>query len=157
MSRWLSCLVHAAAMLLLLPAVHHAQKSDEALSADLKAFQGVWRGWVVEGKGEQADRGPVQLQIVVVKDTIVAKRLGRTKDDDPLGEGTFQLALAEKQKTIDATRTSAPAKGKIHLGIYSLEGDTFRWCVGNQGKERPTDFVTRRGQFLLILKRATKK
>lgn len=139
-------MVHA---MLSLPGLH---AGDEALAADLKTLQGTWKGWVVEGKGEQSDRGPVQLEITVDKDTITARRLGGSKID-PLGEGTFRLVLADKQKTIDATRTSAPAKGRTHPGIYALDGDTFRWCVANSGNERPAELITRRGQFLLILKR----
>ena len=121
--------------------------------ADLQALQGTWRGWVVEGRGQRPDAGPVNLEITVKKDVIVAKRLGGVNKDDPLGEGTFRLTVAPKEKRIDATRTTAPAKGRTYAGIYEVAGDTLKWCVANPNQERPTDMVTRRGQFLLILKR----
>ncbi len=118
---------------------------------DSKALEGTWRGWVVEGKGETSDRGLVQLELVIKGDRIVAKQLNGKEGS--LGEGTYRLSVLGKQKAIDATRTSAPAKGRTHQGIYALEGDTLRWCVANPNGDRPTEFVTRRGQFLLILKR----
>jgi uncharacterized protein (TIGR03067 family) len=123
-----------------------------ALGQDAKVLEGTWRGWVVEGKGETPDRGPVHLELVVRGDRITARRLDG-KDGPGLGEGTFKLAVAGKLRTIDATRSSAPGKGRTHQGIYTLEGDTLRWCVSNPNGERPGDFVTKRGQFLLILKR----
>ena len=126
-------------------------QDGEPTDADLRALQGVWRGWVVEGKGEKPDAGPVQLQIVVKKDTIVATRLGGKEES--LGEGTFRLTIAGAEKRIDATRSVAPAKGRTHLGIYDLDKDTLKWCVANPNQERPTEMLTRRGQFLLILKR----
>lgn len=124
-----------------------------AQDTDLQALQGTWRGWVVEGRGERPDAGPVNLEITVQKDVIVAKRLGGMRKDDPLGEGTFRLTVADKDKRIDATRTTAPAKGRTYAGIYEIAGDTLKWCVSNPNQERPTEMVTRRGQFLLILKR----
>jgi uncharacterized protein (TIGR03067 family) len=128
------------------------ESSPDSLAADMKAIQGAWRGWVVEGKGEQPNQGFVHLEVIIKNDTMTAQRLDRQKDA-ALGEGTFKLALADKHKTIDATRTSTPGKGQVNIGIYSLEGDTLKWCVGAPNKDRPEDFVSRRGQFLLILKR----
>lgn len=126
--------------------------AQEPLADDLKALQGTWRGWVVEGKGEVPDTGPVHIEIVVKGDTIVAKKLSK-KEDSPLGDGTFRLALSGKTKTIDATRASSPGKGQVYLGIYSLDGNTFKWCAATPKKDRPKELVTERGQFLLILKK----
>lgn len=143
----------AAACLATIAAVSAGQEAvKDSLAADLKALQGTWRGWVVEGKGERPNEGLVHLEVIVKNDTMVAQRLDRTKDTG-LGEGTFKLKATENKKTIDATRTSAPGKGQLNVGIYELEGDTLKWCTGAPNKERPEGFVTKRGQFLLILKR----
>lgn len=123
----------------------------EKADADLKALEGTWRGWVVEGTGTTTDKGPVHLEIVIRGDRITAKRLD-DKDSPDLGEGTVRLG-AGKPPTIDATRTAKPGKGKTYPGIYQLDGDTLRWCTSQPNGERPTELVTKRGQFLMILKR----
>ncbi len=120
-------------------------------AGDSKALEGTWRGWVVEGKGETPNQGPVQLELVIKGDRIVATQLNGKAAS--LGEGTYHLSVVGQHKAIDATRTSAPGKGRTHPGIYALKGDTLKWCVANPNGDRPTEFVTRRGQFLLILKR----
>lgn len=133
-----------------------AQDKKEA-DPKLAQFMGTWRGWAVEGKGGEQDAKPVHLELRLEGRRIVAMQLLENKQSKSLGEGVFQLAVAGKYQTIDATRTSTPGKGQTHLGIYELTGDTWRWCTGNPNKERPTEFVTRRGQFLVILKKQQPK
>ena len=51
----------AVAMIVL--AAGGAQKgaSDGAAGQPAAGLDGVWRGWVVEGRGQQTDRGTVQI------------------------------------------------------------------------------------------------
>jgi uncharacterized protein (TIGR03067 family) len=116
---------------------------------DVKKLAGVWKGYVVNGRGEQPNQGPVKLEITVKGETILAVQDG-SKD---LGEGTYTLKFTKDGKHIDAVRSKNPGKGQTFLGIYSLEGDTLKWCVSTPKKDRPADFITKTGQFLLILKR----
>jgi hypothetical protein len=58
-----------------------------------------------------------------------------------------------------ARQPALPAKPSLHvqakqefIGIYTLEADLLKWCVSPQ-KVRPQTFETKKGQFLLILKR----
>ena len=48
-------------------------------------------------------------------------------------------------KTIDYQVIEGPTKDKKHLGIYELDGDTFKSCFGAPGAERPTDFTSKPG------------
>lgn len=125
------------------------------VASDLKALQGTWRGWVVEGKGTRPDAGVINIEMVIKGDTIVARRLGgkAVGDGDALGEGTFTLKVDGKLKTMDAVRTSTPMKGAKYFGIYDVEGNTLKWCVRMRKEDRPTEFVTQKGQFLMILKK----
>lgn len=134
-----------------------AQDKKESDPKLLAQFLGTWRGWAVEGQGGEQDAKPVHLELRIEGRRIVAMQLLENKQSKSLGEGVFQLAVAGKYQTIDATRTSRPGKGQTYLGIYELTGDTWRWCTGNPSKERPTEFVTRRGQFLVILKKQQPK
>lgn len=69
-----------------------------------------------------------------------------------MGKGSFKLDLTKKPWQMDATEIKKDGtKGRVHFGIYMLEGDSLKWCVST--KERPTKFETGNGQFMLVLKR----
>jgi uncharacterized protein (TIGR03067 family) len=51
----------------------------------------------------------------------------------------------KKLKAIDYEMTEGPTKGKTHLGIYELDGDTVKFCFAAPGKDRPTDFTAKEG------------
>jgi uncharacterized protein (TIGR03067 family) len=52
---------------------------------------------------------------------------------------------SKKPKTIDYDMIEGFTKGKKQLGIYELEGDTFKSCFAAPGAERPTDFTSQPG------------
>jgi uncharacterized protein (TIGR03067 family) len=52
---------------------------------------------------------------------------------------------SKKPKTIDYQMTEGFTKGKNQLGIYEVDGDTFKSCFGKPGAERPTDFTGKPG------------
>ena len=115
-------------------------------------LDGLWRGFVVEGKGEQPDRGPVHLELVIKGNHITARQL-RGKAGEDLGEGTYAITRG-KPSTIDATKLLPRGRTQTYLGICELQGDTFRRCTATPNKERPTEFASEgRGRFLLVLKR----
>lgn len=115
-------------------------------------FVGVWKGFAVEGKGENPDRGPVQLEITVTEKTMHGIQIKGGERIDH-GEGNYTLALGADPKQLDAAKTVQRGRGQAFVGIYELDGDTLKWCVSPQ-KVRPTTFETKKGQFLLILKRS---
>jgi uncharacterized protein (TIGR03067 family) len=57
----------------------------------------------------------------------------------------FKIDPTKKPKSIDYTMTEGPTKGKTHLGIYELDGDTVKFCFAAPGKDRPTDFTAKEG------------
>lgn len=116
-----------------------------------KQLAGVWKGFAVEGRGERPDRGPVKLEVTITETTIKGIEL---KGEGTInhGEGTHTINLKEKPGWLDATKTNERGRKEEYLGIYSLEGDTLKWCV-SRGKQRPTEFMTAKGSFLVILKR----
>ena len=134
-------------VLLLAPLALAAADDEEA--AEHKKLVGTWHGYAVEGRGENPDRGPVKLVLTITMDRITGLKDGK----QDVGEGAHKLDLTKQPKRLDATRTRKPGTGRTHLGIYKLDGDTLNWCVANWNKPLPTDFVTRKGQYLLILKR----
>ncbi len=71
-----------------------------------------------------------------------------------MGSGTFQIDPAKEIKEIDASGVILPGKReRSFAGIYALDGDTLKWCVDNRRQDRPSEFRTEKGKYLLILKR----
>jgi len=110
-----------------------------------KKLVGIWKGRV--------DEGATGHLLKITASAITGRKDGR----QDLGAGTFKLDLTTKPWRMDATRTKGPQKGQTYLGIYSLEGDTLKWCVSLPGSARPTELATKDAQFLLILKRQKEK
>jgi uncharacterized protein (TIGR03067 family) len=57
----------------------------------------------------------------------------------------FSIDPTKKPKAIDYAMTEGPTKGKTHLGIYELDGDTVKFCFAAPGNERPTEFTAKEG------------
>src|SRR4051812_21691517 len=57
----------------------------------------------------------------------------------------YTLEPTRTPKAIDYAMTEGPTKGKTHLGIYALEGDTLKFCFAAPGKDRPADFTADAG------------
>jgi uncharacterized protein (TIGR03067 family) len=126
----------SAFVLAMCPLVSTAQPADEK-KAD--PFQGTWEVVKLEQGGQDLSEGlkdgPATLKFVGNKYTFTA--------GEDVEEGTFKFDAKAKTPTIDLTITEGRAKGKIQLGIYKLDGDTLKVCLGEEGgKERPTKFST---------------
>lgn len=112
---------------------------------------GTWKGYAVQGKGENPNQGAVHLELTITRELIKARQF-KGKEPSDLGEGTFEIVLDKSPNHLDGDKKlENPNRKEVWLGIYQLEGDTLKWCVGR--KSRPTEFETRQGSFLLILKR----
>ncbi len=128
-----------------------AQEAKPEDAAARKQLVGLWKGFAVEGKGERPDRGPVKLEVTISETAIKGLEL-MGEGIINHGEGTHTFNLKESPRWLDATKTNECGRKEEYLGIYSLEGDTLKWCV-SRGKQRPTQFETVKGSFLVILKR----
>jgi uncharacterized protein (TIGR03067 family) len=135
-------------------ALADATEQLEGAQAEMKRLAGTWEGYAVEGRGERPDRGPVHLRLIIDGDKISAVDLGSPDKNKDMGKGAYKLDPGQELKQIDATGIVLPGKReKTYPGIYELDGDTLKWCVDNRAKERPAEFRTIGGKYLLILKR----
>ncbi|MEQ8785745.1 MAG: TIGR03067 domain-containing protein [Pirellulaceae bacterium] len=140
---------HVLLLVVVMAAPARSAETDEA--GQRKLLAGDWRGFAVEGKGENPDAGAVKLELTITDKTIhgVTFQGGQRVDQ---GEGKYALDLAAAPAALDGSKLRLNGRQETWLGIYTLEGDTLKWCVGR--RERPTEFETVKGQFLLILRRA---
>jgi uncharacterized protein (TIGR03067 family) len=114
--------------------------SDERSKADHAALQGEWEVVSAESNGEPPPPGLLDgAKFAFSGDGLTL--LGK--------EGTFELDATQSPRRIDFVR----GKGR-QLGIYELDGDSLKLCVG-PADDRPTEFKTkpRTDHSLFVLKR----
>jgi len=121
---------------------------------EMDRFRGTWKFESIEVEGQALpEEGVKGSRLIIDGDKFTAK------DSQATYKGTFKVDISKKPKTIDVTFTEGPEKGTTMLGIYELEGDTYKVCLDPQGKERPTKFETKKGSrnVLEVLKREKKE
>lgn len=124
---------------------------DGAEKDELAKFNGTWKGASVTQDGKEMTKAEAEAVRLTVRGE---KYTLKTGGEDI--EGTHKLDPAKTPKHIEAVRTRGPHKGEKMLGIYELDGDTFKVCFAAPGKgDRPTAFKSAAGSGhrLLVLKR----
>ena len=110
--------------------------SARAQSAAGKALMGEWEGHVVEGDGSNAAQRRMNITL-----TITDKKISASGGQiQPMGDGTYKVKY----------------QGHTYQGLFSIEGNTLKWCSGNESaKARPTALRTnpKDGHFLMVLTR----
>jgi uncharacterized protein (TIGR03067 family) len=118
---------------------------------DLDKLQGTW-----DRVSGEVDGKPVPADVLKnSKLTISGDKYTLTMGDEKRG-GTLVLDATKKPKAIDIISAAGPNKGKALLGIYELDGDTFKYCLAPPGQERPKEFTAKAGsgQMLYVNKKA---
>jgi uncharacterized protein (TIGR03067 family) len=117
-------------------------------------IEGVWRGWVVRGRGENPNAGEMEVELTITNNRIDGRELGTNRGPPGgLGSGTYTLTGTGGSGTLDAVQTAGNDSGRNYIGVYELDGDTLRWCVTGRNRTRPATMATDRGNFLMILTR----
>jgi uncharacterized protein (TIGR03067 family) len=118
----------------------------------LAQIQGTWRyvAVVTDGKKTPAE----ELKGVTI--TFTGDKWVVRKGDKTVLAGTQKLDPDKKPAQVDAVTTEGLGKEAMMLGIYELKGETLRMCFDQQGKERPTSFTPKAGQFQVVLQREKK-
>jgi uncharacterized protein (TIGR03067 family) len=65
--------------------------------------------------------------------------------DKAVASGVFKIDATKKPKEIDILDESGVKNDKTKLGIYELDGDTYKYCLAPAGKDRPTEFASKNG------------
>ncbi len=138
------------------PTRTHPARSERPAtpSGPLQArLAGTWRGWVVDGRGENPDSGHMQMELRVEGNRMFGREIGTQRAPQGLGDGEFTITGSGDAGTLDAVATTGQHAGREYPGIFCLEGDTLRWCVNNRNGSRPSEYETGRGNYYLILRR----
>jgi uncharacterized protein (TIGR03067 family) len=141
-----ACLFGVTALLLVA-----ADDKDDA-KKELERFQGTWKIESVEMDEAKLDPKMFKdAQLVIMKDGEFS-----FKEGDRVSKGTFKVDKSKKPNTIDITYTEGLKA--TFVGIYELDGDTFKVCLDPTGKNRPTKFESKKGtgHVMEVLKREKK-
>ncbi len=144
-ARWLTVL--AVGLLL------GADAANEDVKKEKEKLQGAWKAVTVE-EGGQTKEDTEDHRLIFAGDEFTIKR-----GDQAIIKGKFKIDPSKKPKEIEMEIAEAPKeehKGKTALGIYSLGGDTLKWCVSEPGTtDRPKEFSNPAGskQLMVTLKR----
>ncbi len=128
--------------LTLLTAAPVLAEENEAAKKDLAALQGEWT--MVSGSADgqpMPDEMRKQMKRVCKGDETTTTMNGQV-----FFKAKITLDPSKKPKTIDYQMTEGFTKGKTQLGIYELDGDTFKSCFAKPGAERPSDFTSQPGE-----------
>jgi uncharacterized protein (TIGR03067 family) len=118
-----------------------AEAGDEAIKKDLAAMSGEWV--MLSGTASGHPMPPELLNGM--------KRICKGDETTTLMNGAVYLKAkitidpSKQPKTIDYHMTDGFTKGKKQLGIYEINGDTFKSCFGQPGGDRPGDFSSKPG------------
>jgi uncharacterized protein (TIGR03067 family) len=132
-----------------------AEASKDAVRKEMAKFEGTWKFVSIEMEGAKLAEEQVKQSGKMV---IRGNKFTIPSGDVPY-RGTFKVDVSSKPKQIDVSFTEGPEKGKSLLGIYELEGDTYKVCLAFPGKPRPKAFATKAGSgcVLEVLKREKAK
>jgi uncharacterized protein (TIGR03067 family) len=111
---------------------------------------GKWEGFVSTGDGSNPSQRSANVSLTITADKITCTSAGSS------GEGTYHITSgASKLHHIDGTGTGGIYQGKVYLGIFTLEGNTLKWCSTEGSRNRPTVLRTNygAGQYLMVLTR----
>jgi RNA polymerase sigma factor (sigma-70 family) len=123
---------------------------DEAVRQELRKLEGHWKTLsLVVGDQNLSDKLPEDSAVRIKGDVM-------TPAGNPEVAATLKIDPGKEPREIDLIFTAGEQKGRIHLGIYKLEGDFLTICLANPGTDRPTAFEGKQGPgvFLHVLKRA---
>jgi uncharacterized protein (TIGR03067 family) len=117
------------------------QPQKDVNKKDLDRLQGDWAAVSMVSDGDKLPDDDVQSLFRTVQGDQYALFLFRKA----IGKGMIKIDATKKPRTIDFLSASGGAKPQPIHGIYELDGDTWRLCYALPGKERPKEFVSKKG------------
>jgi uncharacterized protein (TIGR03067 family) len=116
-------------------------EAPDAVKKEMTQLEGEWSMVSGEANGQAMPKEAVNSGKRVARNGETTITMG----GQVYFKARFTIDPARKPKAIDYTMTDGPTKGKTHLGIYELNGDTVKFCFAAPGKDRPTEFTAPEG------------
>jgi uncharacterized protein (TIGR03067 family) len=117
----------------------------------LRSLEGTWRFLSLE-----IDGGPMPVSAFGGAHLLIDGDRFRMESPEANYEGLFDIDIEQVPHTIDIDFVEGPEAGNRSEGIFELDGDRLKICLGFAGVPRPREFATARdsGHALEHLERA---
>jgi len=127
---------------------------EDAMRDDLELLQGTWSVTSLEMDGQQMSGDMLADAQIVIK----GKRFTST-GMGAIYKGTLKLDPSTTPPQLDMKFDAGPEKGNTNLGIYKIDGKTWKLCLATRGPVRPSQFASTSGSgfALEVLTRANFK
>jgi uncharacterized protein (TIGR03067 family) len=115
------------------------------VNEEIEKLQGTWNVVSLEVEGSTMEPSVFRgSQIVVQGDQFTTIAMGAEYD------GRLRVDATKTPAALDLLFTTGPEKGNTSLGIYELDGDTWKLCLTIGAKDRPRKFATKPGSGLAL-------
>jgi uncharacterized protein (TIGR03067 family) len=128
---------------------------DPHVALELGRLKGTWRIVSISEDGKANDRAYENVRFKFNDNVMTMTDKTGTplkRGDGKPEERVFVLNLNSTPKAIDLTISNKFQS----LGIYDLSGDELKLCTAEPGTARPSEFKSKLGVALVVLKRDTK-
>jgi uncharacterized protein (TIGR03067 family) len=115
------------------------------MQRDLDLLEGSWTVTALEVDGQAM---PAAM-LADARITIKGSRFTSTGMGGAY-EGTLELDTSASPPRLDMKFDAGPEKGNTNLGIYQLEGDTWKLCLATRGTVRPASFASTPGSGFAV-------
>jgi uncharacterized protein (TIGR03067 family) len=113
------------------------------MKKDLDLLQGTWAVSALELDG-QSMAAPAGANIVIEGSRFTSTGMGAEYS------GTLEVDPSAKPARIDMKFDTGPEKGNVNLGIYQLDGDSWKLCLATRGTVRPAKFQSTAGSGIAV-------
>jgi uncharacterized protein (TIGR03067 family) len=123
-----------------------ADDPKDAVKKEYDKFEGTWKmeSFTVDGKPTPIETFAEFRMTLKGENFTTVTAEGKTN-------GTYKIDPSKSPKTIDITFTGGQLDGLTMLGVYELDGDTYKVCLpAGGGKERPKELASKPGSGLVL-------
>ena len=128
---------------------------EDQAKQDAKQLQGFWEYVSAEEDGQEMLQKHSRIHAKIeFRDGNLIRHIPRFGEIIILNY-TFKLETSSSPRLIDFTQDDKRLNGHTFEGIYEINGDQLKLCyhLTPDGKKRPTEFVGKDGNVLIIFKR----
>src|SRR5215831_11770869 len=112
---------------------------------DLDRLQGSWTITAMEVDGQEMTAEMLaETRVTIKSNRFTSIGMGAAY------EGILKLNVKTSPRQFDLKFDAGPEKGNTNLGIYELNGDTWRICLATRGRVRPPNFVSTPGSGFAV-------
>jgi uncharacterized protein (TIGR03067 family) len=124
---------------------------------DAAPIQGTWKVVSFQEAGRRDPPPPAALEQMGMR-IVISKDRYTVKTKEMTDARTYKVDPSKSPKwfELEGVKASGGVEVGPNLGIYELNGDELKLCLGRSGKDRPTSFDPNNdpaADVLLILKR----